>query len=117
MVCSWTWTARSTQTSSASSSWRTCGSSAFLDYYMGQGENMPRAISIQELSTQLVDAYMESDGEIKAVVFVDRSNDTAPFYGVEYDKDRKCLVVRLGYFDYDVDNSAIKKEITEVNAK
>jgi hypothetical protein len=84
---------------------------------MGQGENMSRAISIQELSTQLVDAYMESDGEIKAVVFADRSNDTAPFLGVEYDKDRKCLIVKLGYFDYDIDNSSIKKQISEVNAK
>lgn len=84
---------------------------------MGQGENMSRAISIQELSTQLVDAYMEGDGEVKAVVFVDRQGDTAPFYGVEYDKDRKCLIVQLGYFDYDIDNSAIKKQISDVNAK
>lgn len=77
---------------------------------------MSRAISIQEFSTQLVDAFTAGDGEVKAVVFVDRSDDTAPIFGVEYDSTRKCIIVRIGYPDYDVDNSAIKKQIAEVNA-
>ena len=77
---------------------------------------MSRVISIQDFSTKLVDAFMEGEGEVKAVVFVDRSNDTAPFFGVEYDNARKCIIVRMGYPDYDVDNSAIKKQIAEVNA-
>lgn len=76
-----------------------------------------RVISIQDFSSKLIDAFMESEGKAKAVAFLDHIDDSAPIWGVEYDNERNCIVVRVGYPDVNVDHNGIKSEIIRINAE
>jgi len=76
---------------------------------------MEYVTSIKNMSTELIDAFMASDGEVKAVVLVDGSRDVVPIKEIKYDADRKCIIIWVGYGDFDLDGRAIKGKIVEVN--
>lgn len=76
---------------------------------------MDYIISIKDLSSRLLDAFNEGDGDEVAVAIVDRSLDVAPILDVRYDKGRKCILIRIGYCDIDIDNGVMKAKIIEVN--
>lgn len=86
-----------------------------ISFVEGQGENMAYVTSLKDLSGQLVDAFMESDGEDQAVVIIDGALDASPLFSVRYDRERKCIAIQIGYPDTDIDTSSIKRQIAEVN--
>lgn len=74
-----------------------------------------RVMSIANFSSELIDALMESDGEHKAVVFVDYDNDAFRVKDISYDAENKCIKIMLVEPYENLRTPTITAQIAEMN--